>query len=86
MELHLDPKQLGLDFWPVSSRVRDGDLVKYDAYPAVPPAYELVAIEAASALEPIIDPGPVASPPESLSLSHNLILFSYAKCIATNSS
>ncbi|WJZ97234.1 hypothetical protein VitviT2T_015855 [Vitis vinifera] len=43
-------------------------------YP-VPPAYELVAIEAASALEPIIDPGPMASPPESLSLSQFDILF-----------
>jgi hypothetical protein len=35
MELHLDPKQLALDFWPVGSRVRDGDLVKYDAYPGI---------------------------------------------------
>lgn len=40
--------------------------------PVVGPTSELVAIEVASALEPIIDPGPVASPaslPGRLSLS-----------------
>ncbi|KAL6318505.1 hypothetical protein AAG906_000583 [Vitis piasezkii] len=41
----------------------------------VPPGYELVAIEAASALEPIIDPGLVASPPKSLCLSQFDIIF-----------